>query len=1363
MASPDLYELASQIKSLRSEVGITERSVRERDRLIDVLMEKAQRLETPRDSDNHFRELVESSLQGVSILDQSQRYFANRAYVEMLGYDSVEELMEKVVAIDVFPPYERDRVRERLGQRLTSGGQAEPFEADMVRRDGSIVTALIMGRRIEWHGKPAILSTFVDVTERTQAEEALKRSEERLRALIENALDTITIVGTDGTILFESPSVERVLGYKPEELVGRKVFDFLHSDDVQAAIEALLRAPETPARVREIVLRTRHKDGSWRHLQAIGRNLSNNPSVGGIVLNSRDITERVAAETQLRSERDLFARQVTIMTDLATRNLFELGLQAAYRTITEQASAALLVERVSVWLYGASGDEVECVDLYVKSTGNHASGERLNRSREVFEREIEERIIAIDDVATDERAADLRSQVYEPRGIGAILDASIWSEGACLGWLTLCHVGGTREWSVAEQGIAIALASYCARIVENEERRKTEQALRESELNFRSIAEGSPVPLLITRLTDGIILYANPSVGPVLGLAIEALVGRNVADFVWHRYEREDRMARFEANGFISDEVLEMRRADGEHISTVHSLQSINYAGERALLGSFQDVTESKKAEQALRESQRNLAEAQRIGHIGHWRVNTTSGLADWSPEMHEIWGLVPSDTPVTLDTILNAIHPDDISDVVAARDTAVAENQPYGLEFRIVRSNGEIRHVRNEGRPEFDAEHNLVSVFGISQDITERKKAENALRQSEARFRDYAEAASDWFWEFDAERRFTYVSDRFYEITGGSPGGVVGKTAAEQHQIYETPESGIGIDVAIANRLPFRDIVSSRILDNGRKCWIRSGGIPIFEGDGSLVGYRGVSTDITEEVEARGAAEQADRRFFNSLDNMPDHVCLYDSEDCLVYSNGVARQHRISLYGRDFLGETFEAFCRATITHGHVPEAEGREEQWLRERIQQHRQPRAAFRVHGRGETDYWHEIREHRTPDGGTLVTWVNITESVVQEQQLRQAQKMEAVGQLTGGVAHDFNNVLAIIQGNLELLHRKLGDDDVVDSHLKPALRATDRGAALTHRLLAFARKQTLDVQDVDIGALLLGMDDMLRRTLGETIDIKVDNAATPWLCAIDPGQLEQAVLNLAVNARDAMPNGGRLTIETSNAQIDESYAAENLEVEPGEYVILAVSDSGTGMSRDVQAQIFDPFFTTKEVGKGTGLGLSMVFGFVKQSGGHVAVYSELGQGTTFRLYLPRSRAAAASPLTTVAPETAMGKPGETILAVEDDAGLRELIEDMLQDLGYAVIVAGTGRLALDILSTTPRVDLLLTDVVLPGGVSGPELAQAALRERADLKVLYMSGYTQDAIARHGRLDPDLELLTKPFTLKDFGRKLREVLDG
>jgi len=377
----------------------------------------------------------------------------------------------------------------------------------------------------------------------------------------------------------------------------------------------------------------------------------------------------------------------------------------------------------------------------------------------------------------------------------------------------------------------------------------------------------------------------------------------------------------------------------------------------------------------------------------------------------------------------------------------------------------------------------------------------------------------------------------------------------------------------------------------------------------------------------------------------------------------------------------------------------------------------------------------------------------------QKLRQSQKMEAVGQLTGGVAHDFNNLLTVILGNAELLIEKLCGQPRLTRSAEIVLEAAERGAALTKSLLAFARRQTLEPRPVDVNRQILGMQDLLARTLGEHIECRFALGRDVWLAMVDPVQLETAILNLALNARDAMPAGGRLTLETADAHLDEAYAAQSQDVRPGHYVMIAVADSGTGMAPDVVAQAFEPFFTTKEVGKGTGLGLSMVYGFVKQSGGHIRLYSEPGHGTIAKLYLPRSDSAVPEP----APAGLVAAPGrgETILAVEDDDMVRAHVENELKELGYRVLTARDGTAALAILRGTAEIDLLFSDVVMPGGLSGPQLAAEARQLRPGLKVLYTSGYTENTVIHHGRLDPGIQLLNKPYRRQDLAAKLRAVL--
>jgi signal transduction histidine kinase/CheY-like chemotaxis protein len=381
---------------------------------------------------------------------------------------------------------------------------------------------------------------------------------------------------------------------------------------------------------------------------------------------------------------------------------------------------------------------------------------------------------------------------------------------------------------------------------------------------------------------------------------------------------------------------------------------------------------------------------------------------------------------------------------------------------------------------------------------------------------------------------------------------------------------------------------------------------------------------------------------------------------------------------------------------------------------------------------------------------------------EEQFRQSQKMETLGQLTGGIAHDFNNMLAIIIGSLNILKRRLSrGEDGVERFIDGALDGAERAALLTHRLLAFSRQQPLAPEVVDINKLVAGMSEMLRRTLGEGLRLQTVLAYNVWRVHADPSQLESAILNLAVNARDAMPDGGRLTIEIANAHLDDNYAAKHLDVTAGKYVMVAVSDTGVGMPPDVIAKAFDPFFTTKPVGKGTGLGLSQVYGFVKQSGGHIDIYSEPGQGTTIKLYLPQFLGAADSVTgSRTGAIIPTGTAQQTILVVEDDEEVRRSTADMLRELGYTVIAVDSAAAALRVLAKRPDLTLLFTDVVMPN-MNGRKLAEEARRRKPDLKVLYTSGHPRNAILHDGVLIAGVQFISKPFTLEQLALKMRDAL--
>jgi PAS domain S-box-containing protein len=578
-----------------------------------------------------------------------------------------------------------------------------------------------------------------------------------------------------------------------------------------------------------------------------------------------------------------------------------------------------------------------------------------------------------------------------------------------------------------------------------------------------------------------------------------------------------------------------------------------------------------------------------------------------------------------------------------------------------------------------------------------------------------------------------------------------------------EEREQGIPrIALETAEREGRFEIEGWRVRKDGTRFWANVVIDPIRDPSGALVGFAKVTRDLTDRREAEAELRASEERFRLLVQSVTDYA-IYMLDPNGHISSWNAGAERFKGYSSDeIMGEHFSRFYTEEDKKAEIPRIA------LETARDEGRFEAEGWRVRKDGSRFWASVIIDPIRNDAGELVGFAKVTRDLSEkraiEEQLRQSQKMEAVGQLTGGLAHDFNNLLTGISGSLEMMQIRMaqGRTAEFDRYLMAAQGAVKRAASLTHRLLAFSRRQTLDPKPTNVNRLLGDLEELVGRTVGPAVEVEVVGASGLWPILVDPNQLENAVLNLCVNARDAMPGGGKLTIEAANRWLDER-AARKHDLPVGQYVSVCVTDTGTGMAPDVIAKAFDPFFTTKPIGEGTGLGLSMVYGFARQSGGQVRIYSELGQGTTMCLYLPRHTEDVQSE-PEVEPSTDLDIPGggEVVLVIDDDPTIRMLVAEVLSESGYAVIEAPDGPAGLTVLNSDARIDLLITDVGLPGGLNGRQVADAARVRRPSLKVLFITGYAENAVIGQSRLENGMFVMTKPFQMEMLAHRIREIME-
>ena len=713
-------------------------------------------------------------------------------------------------------------------------------------------------------------------------------------------------------------------------------------------------------------------------------------------------------------------------------------------------------------------------------------------------------------------------------------------------------------------------------------------------------------------------------------------------------------------------------------------------------------------------------------------------------------------------------------------------------------RGNDERWHQRKDGSqfwasgemmPLKDQDGAVQGFIKILRDRTEHRQAEQALQDSNSYVRLLLDSAAAGFYAVDCDGTTTLCNPAFLKMLGfASEADAVGLKLHDVIHHSHPDGSHYGVDecpIYVCARTGTPAHIAQELFFqlDGTSFPVEYWAHPIYS-DGELRGAVCSFLDVTDRIKAQAALQASEAQFRALAEALPNQVWSARPDGYTDWFNA-----RVYAYSGAKNGD-LDGDGWAQIVH--ADDAPSAAQAW-RAALASDNSYQVEMRLRRADGVYRWHLTRGAPIRDAdGAITRWIgsntdiedqkaaaqvlsdlNATlerqveertaELMQVEEALRQSQKMEAVGQLTGGIAHDFNNLLTGITGALDLIKRRMdaGRTDDLARFMDAASASAQRAAALTHRLLAFARRQSLDTKPSEVNALIIGIEDLLRRSLGEHVELETALAPDLWPALADGNQLENAILNLAINARDAMPGGGKLTIETVNTRLDEAYARTNDNVEPGQYVAISVSDNGSGMSPAVVAKAFEPFFTTKPIGEGTGLGLSMIYGFAKQSGGHVRIYSEENQGTTVKLYLRRAPAGADETPAAVDPAAPRGH-GETVLVVEDDPTVRLLVTEVLGELGYRFLEAPDARTAIPLLASSETIDLLVTDVGLPI-MNGRQLADIARQHRPDLKILFVTGYAENAALRGDFLAPGMEMLTKPFALDVLGAKIREMIEG
>jgi two-component system, cell cycle sensor histidine kinase and response regulator CckA len=1000
-----------------------------------------------------------------------------------------------------------------------------------------------------------------------------RKSEEERQQFFNVSIDMLCVAGFDGYFKFLNPAWETTLGFTIEELLSKPYIEFIHPEDKEATY-GIAANLEEGITVSAFENRYLCKSGSYKWLSWRSAAFKKNGTIYAV---ARDVTESKAQLEELKESKEQVADILESITDAF------YTLDAGWNFNYVNAEAERLLMRSKEELLG-------------RSIWEEFPAAAVSDFYPMYHR-----------VANEKTSIEFTEFYPEPLNSWYMVKAY-----------------------PAKDGISVYFRDVT-------EQRRAKAALEQSERDYRAIFEQAHDAIIIFAPENEVILDVNERACEIYGFSRTEFIGMSI-HAISKNPERgvEKVQETLDTGEYLNFETVQYRR-DGTEMFLEINASKIDYQGRPSIISINRDITERKLAEKTLRENQRVISTLMsNLPGMAYRCLNDERWTIEFASDgCLELTGYAPAELIRNNKiSFFDLIHPDDQSLVWDKVQKAIAQNEPFQITYRLMTKSGKMKWVWEQGRGIYSYEGELLVLEGLIEDITERIRAEQALKEAEERYRSLVESSPG----------VVYLSD----------------PVPPYSTIYISPN-------------------------------IETLGYPLDDWKRK----RDMWASIIHEDDRERVLSEIERSMSQGLDTILEYR--------VVAEDGTMR---------------------------------------------------------------WWHDKGRFVLNEKGDKTGWqgviVDVTETKKLEEQLKQAQKLESVGRLAGGIAHDFNNMLTAINGYSDLTLRRMKEDDPLRRNVAEIKKAGERSAALTQQLLAFSRQQILQTRIIDLNDIITDTAKLLQRLIGE--DIQLVTALNPNAGRIeaDPGQLSQVIMNLAVNARDAMPQGGKLTIETSRFYQDEKSTARYVSLPPGRYVALSVSDTGVGMSKEIQERVFEPFFTTKEIGKGTGLGLATVYGIVKQSGGNIWVYSEEGLGTTFRVYFPLVENEEQMNDSAAAAETVpMGT--ETILLVEDEEIVRKLNRQMLEECGYTVFEAANGLEALAIIDQMEnKIDLLLTDVVMPK-MGGRELAEKLDQTHRRIKTLFMSGYTDDAVMRHGISEVTANFIQKPFTFDTLALKVREVLQS